>query len=139
MNNYVITGEDAPIESFQVVVKITGDDRNVFEATVSKYRDQEIIEAGTANSDGLDTDQTLTVSGLPRSLVITPKSDGSVGFTYGDNDDANDALAFFPFNSNNIGYDNEFDEDRNYCKLTDLKDDDGDVYGQQFECWFPGW
>ena len=81
MNNYVITGEDAPIESFQVVVKITGDDRNVFEATVSKYRDQEIIEAGTANSDGLDTDQTLTVSGLPRSLVITPKSDGSVGFT----------------------------------------------------------
>lgn len=139
MNNYKLTGENDPIESFQVVVKITGDDRTSYAATVSKYRNGATQQAGSANNDDLAAGQTLTVTGLPRDLQITPQSDDQINFIYGDPTDENDRLAFFSFNTNDYGFDDEFDEDNNYCQLTDLKDDDGDLTGQQYECWFPGW
>jgi hypothetical protein len=140
MNNYKITGEASPVESFQVVVRITGDDRNVYEAVVSKFRNNDYEHFGTTHSDDLKFDQSLTVTGLPRELVLTRKSTASgerLDFVYGN---PRRELAGFMFNTNDYGYSRQFDpKDRKYCLVTDLTDTDGDTYGQQYECWFAGW
>lgn len=140
MNNYKLTGEPNPVESFQVVVRITGDDRNIYEAVTSKFRNGMYEQAGTAYSDDLRPDQPLTVTGLPRDLVITPRSTASgerVDFVYGD---PKLELAGFVFNTNDSGFSKQFDPvGGKYCLLTDLTDNDGDTYGQQYECWFAGW
>jgi hypothetical protein len=139
MNNYKISGESSPVESFQVVVRITGVDLNVYEAEVSKFRDNKYQHFGTANSNDLKFDQSLTVAGLPRDLVLTRRSTSSgdrLDFVYGD---PKRELAGFVFNTNDYGFSKQFDPSRKYCLLTDLIDNDGDTYGQQYECWFAGW
>jgi len=140
MNNYKVTGELRPVESFQVIVRITGDDRNIYEAVASNFRDNALNHVGTANSDDLGFEQSLTVTGLPRNLVLTRKPTTSgerIDFVYGD---PKHELAGFAFNTNDYGFSKQFDPDQGrYCLLKDLTDDDGDTYGQQYECWFAGW
>lgn len=140
MNNYKVTGELSPVQSFQVIVRITGDDRNIYEAVASKFRDSAFDHVGTANSDDLRLDQSLTVTGLPRDLILTRRSAASgehIDFVYGD---PKRELAGFVFNTNDYGFSKQFDSDKGrYCLLKDLTDSDGDIYGQQYECWFAGW
>ncbi|THZ59236.1 hypothetical protein D6C86_05821 [Aureobasidium pullulans] len=142
MNNYMVTGEDDPVEAFQVVVDVYGDERDMFAATVSKYRDTSYEEAGSVGTHELLIDQSITVSGLPRDLTITRRSDSDADwleFVYGD---PVNELAGFAFNSNDAGYSSQFDTSpdvHRYCLMTDLEDNDGDVFGQQYTCWFSAW
>ena len=140
MNNYMLTGESSPVDSFQVIVRITRDNSNVYEAAISKFRNNEYDHVGTANSDDLRDDQSMTVTGLPRDLVLTRRSSASgerIDFIYGD---PKHEFAGFKFNTHDYGYSEHFDpEEGKYCLLTDLTDAAGDTYGQQYECWFAGW
>ncbi|CAD0026126.1 unnamed protein product [Aureobasidium pullulans] len=130
MNNYMVTGEDDPVEAFQVVVDVYGDERDMFAATVSKYRDTSYEEAGSVGTHELLIDQSITVSGLPRDLTITRRSDSDADwleFVYGD---PVNELAGFAFNSNDAGYSSQFDTSpdvHRYCLMTDLEDNDGDL------------
>lgn len=109
MNNYKVTGENDPVEAFQVIVEITGDDRAIYAAAVSKYRNNALQEFGSAHSDDLSVDQSLTVTGLPRDLVITRRSASGgdkLDFVYGD---PARELAGFAFNSDDTGFSSQFD------------------------------
>jgi hypothetical protein len=73
----MLAGGSSPVESFQVVVRITGNDRNVYEAVTSKFRNNEFDHLGTANLDDLRDDQytsdvkgtcTIGTLGLTRLL-----------------------------------------------------------------------
>ncbi|KEQ63686.1 uncharacterized protein M437DRAFT_83417 [Aureobasidium melanogenum CBS 110374] len=111
MNNYKLTGESDPVEVFQVVVEITGDDQAIWAATVSKYRNNALQEFRSTNADNLGVDQSLTVTGLPRDLVITRRSasDGDrIDFVYGD---PARELAGFAFNSDDTGFSPQFDKE----------------------------
>ncbi|CAD0098208.1 unnamed protein product [Aureobasidium mustum] len=145
MNNYKVTGESEPVESFQVAVSITGDDRDVYEAVVSRFLDNALQQVGTTSTDDFRLDQSMTVTGLPRDLIITRRADSSgerLDFVYGD---PTRELAGFAFNTNDSGYSSQFDLESDgtngyrYCLLEDIKDNDGDIYGQKYVCWFAGW
>ncbi|KAH0165410.1 hypothetical protein KCU67_g4740, partial [Aureobasidium melanogenum] len=110
MNNYKVTGENDPVESFQVVVQVFGDDRDMFAATVSRFRDDKLEQVG--------------------DLVITRRSDidgDRLDFVYGD---PSNELSGFAFNSDDAGFSSQFDDNHRYCLIHDLEDNDGDLFGQ---------
>ncbi|KAK5166543.1 uncharacterized protein LTR77_008086 [Saxophila tyrrhenica] len=143
MSEYQVDNEGEAIKAFNLVLKVTGNDKDQFDVTVS-----EVVNGVPAllasNTQQLATDESMSVQGsLPQSLKISRTDDCEVvKFEYGSDGE----LSFFPFNTKDAGYPDNAPEDRKkganrgrYCLPSDIEDSNGDAIGVEYDCWFPGW
>jgi hypothetical protein len=139
MNEYQVEGEGQAIKAYNIILKITGDDKDFFDVTVST-----VVNGAhsplTLNNQQLAEDGSMTVQGqLPQPLKITRTDDCEiVKSEYG----TADQLSYFTFNTKDAEYPDFAAVDRKtggnkgrYCLPTDIKNDDGDVTGTEYNCW----
>lgn len=135
MSNYELTST-SPMDSFQIVIEMTGNNYNDYKATVSKYyaskpSGQEYEELGTESEDSFQEGSSLTVDidNHPRDLVITRKENSRLAFLYGNPADDSDHLAWFAFDTEDFGFNKDFDQGGKYCKKANLLDSNAQVTG----------
>lgn len=141
MNNYAIDNEANIVKGYQVIVDVTGDNGDEYNAKVQTYINEIWVGLTTVGNGApvtLQLGDSLTLQGgtLPKTLTVERVSGSGCNtvleFTYGTISEATED--WFNFHSDTVD-----GEGQSYCTPSDVLDSDGDYLGQRFTCDFPGY
>ncbi|KXS95490.1 hypothetical protein AC578_8807 [Pseudocercospora eumusae] len=146
-NKYRIDDETEDIKSYFVTVEVTGDDGDMWKASAQTYINGGYRDVDTVDSSQVAVGREISLKGdLPQELKVR-RTGGSgctteLEFTYGS--PATGTNDWFVFKSDAKGYGRwswteSGSQSGKYCRVSEMKDDEGDYVGTRFYCTFPGW